>query len=441
MKRRAPPSPLDLAISSLTSFTPNGAVRGVAPGYISKTNLDANSNLNTNAYVSSNTSSKVTNYTTVTDPNSTASAYATSNASINATNRNTATKAHVTSNPNASSDLNSNTSTDTSTQSNRPAPGIESERPYHETYSLKMARFWAARAQALKEPFIPTGDDVGEGTAAGDAQYSGSTAGEMAGGGAEIDWLTTSQLPLPTPSLSQTQFGQPANPPTLPNTGPITNDGIATILKACAPACPKARAWLQAHLTAKAASAAAAQAHHLRAKLREREGLRKQVLQRLRAKTLEALKGANASREEAREVLEMLPPRKAEVEVGVGEEGVDVDVALEEGFPGALGDLSVKNDEKEGDKGVEKKQFLRVVRAHAQLQKFMREIEEMKNGVGTLAGGGSEEESDGDEEGLDDEGGSGCQIDSDDSVDSVDSEETVDDVDDDIDGDEMDLVA
>ncbi|KAL3453093.1 hypothetical protein BJX65DRAFT_302987 [Aspergillus insuetus] len=427
-RRRAPPSPLDLAISSLTNFTPNGAVRGVAPGYKSKTNPHANSNtnVNTNAYVSSKTSTKVTtNPITVTTSNLTSKVYATSNSSFKATNPNTATNAYT------SSNLNPNTRAGTNTQPIRPAPGLKSERPYHETYSLKMARFWAAKAQALKEPFIPAGDDIGEGTIAGDVQYDGSTAGEMVGGGAGIDWLTTSQAQLAQPG---------ANPPTLPNTGPIT-DGIAAILEACAPADPKARAWLQAHLAAKAASVAAAHSHHLRAKLREREGLRKQVLQRLRAKTLEALKGANASREEAREVLEMLPPRKAEVEVGVGEEGVDVDVALEEGFPGALGNLDARDGEEEKGKDVERKQFLRVVRAHAQLQKVMKEIEDMKKGVGALAGEGSdddEESGEEEEEDYDTEGDSGCQIDSDDSVNS---EETVDDFDQEAGEDEMDLVA
>jgi hypothetical protein len=163
------------------------------------------------------------------------------------------------------------------------------------------------------------------------------------------------------------------------------------------------------------------------------------VLQRLRAKTLEALKGANASREEAREVLEMLPPRKAEVEVGIGEEGADVDVALEEGFPGALGDLDAGEGGEEKGKDVERKQFLRVVRAHAQLQKVMKEIEDMKKGVGALASEGSEddEESGEEEEDYDIEGDSGCQIDSDESVDS---EETADDDDEEAGEDEMDLV-
>jgi hypothetical protein len=167
------------------------------------------------------------------------------------------------------------------------------------------------------------------------------------------------------------------------------------------------------------------------------------VLQRLRAKTLEALKGANASREEAREVLEMLPPRKAEVEVGVGEEGADLDVALEEGFPGALGDLDPPDGEGEKGGDVERKQFLRVVRAHAQLQNVMKEIEEMKKGVGALAGGESEEEEEEEEESSGEyedygKGDGGCQIGSDDSVDS---DETVDDVDDAAGEDEMDLVA
>jgi hypothetical protein len=191
MKRRAPPSPLDLAISSLTNFTPNGAVRGVAPGYKSKTNphVKSKANVNTNAYVSSNSSTKVTtNPTTVTTSNSTSNAYATSNASFKATNPSTATNAYTTSN------LNPNTRVGPNTQPNRPAPGIESERLYHETYSLKMARLWAAKAQALKEPFIPAGDDVGEGTIAGDVQYNGSTAGEMVGGGAGIDWVCASDL-------------------------------------------------------------------------------------------------------------------------------------------------------------------------------------------------------------------------------------------------------
>jgi hypothetical protein len=187
MKRRAPPSPLDLAISSLTNFTPNGAVRGVAPGYKSSAHphAKANANVNTNAHVGSNTSSKVTNPTTVTTSKPSSNAYATSNTSFKTTSPDTVTNAHVTSKSNANSNLNPNTNT----QPNRPAPGIESERPYHETYSLKMARFWAAKAQALKEPFIPAGDDVGEGIAAGDVQYSGSTVGEMAGGGAGIDWV------------------------------------------------------------------------------------------------------------------------------------------------------------------------------------------------------------------------------------------------------------
>jgi hypothetical protein len=199
MKRRAPPSPLDLAISSLTNFTPNGAFRGVAPGYKSKTNPHANSNanVNTNAYVSSKTSTKVTtNPTTVTTSNKTSKAYPTSNTSFKSTNPNTVTSAYVTSNPNASSNLNPNTKAGTNTQAIRPAPGIESERPYHETYSLKMARFWAAKAQALKEPFIPAGDDVGEGAIGGDVQYTGSTAGEMVGGEAGIDWVCAFDLVL-----------------------------------------------------------------------------------------------------------------------------------------------------------------------------------------------------------------------------------------------------
>jgi hypothetical protein len=181
----------------LTNFTPNGAVRGVAPGYKSKTSPHANSNANanTNAYVSSKTSTKVTtNPTTVTTSNPTSKAYATSNASFKATNPNTTTNAYVTSNPHARSKLNPNTRAGPNTQPNRPGPGIESERPYHETYSLKMARFWAAKAQALKEPFIPAGDDVGEGTIAGDVQYNGSTAGEMVGGAAGIDRVCASDL-------------------------------------------------------------------------------------------------------------------------------------------------------------------------------------------------------------------------------------------------------
>ncbi|KAL2846822.1 hypothetical protein BJX68DRAFT_122664 [Aspergillus pseudodeflectus] len=187
MKRRAPPSPLDLAISSLTNFTPSGAVRGVTPGYKSSANPHAktNANVNTNAHVGSNTSSKVTNPTTVTTSKPSSNAYATSNTSFKTTSPDTVTNAHVTSKSNASSNLNPNTNT----QPNRPAPGIESERPHHETYSLKMARFWAAKAQALKEPFIPAGDDIGEGIAAGEVQYSRSTVGEMAGGWAGIDWV------------------------------------------------------------------------------------------------------------------------------------------------------------------------------------------------------------------------------------------------------------
>ncbi|CEL04509.1 hypothetical protein ASPCAL05638 [Aspergillus calidoustus] len=135
----------------------------------------------------------------------------------------------------------------------------------------------------------------------------------------------------------------------------------------------------------------------------------------------------------------MLPPRKAEVEVGVGEEGADVDVALEEGFPGALGDLDLADGEGEKGGDVERKQFLRVVRAHAQLQNVMKEIEEMKKGVGALAGGESEEEEESSGEYEDyGKGDGGCQIGSDDSVDS---DEAVDDVDDAAGEDEMDLVA
>ncbi|KAL3467346.1 hypothetical protein BJX64DRAFT_283666 [Aspergillus heterothallicus] len=358
MKRRAPPpSPLDLALSSLTNLTPNGAVRGVAPGYKPK----IQSNIDPNAYASPAPKA-------YTNPNRNYNSTTNTNTNANADNSGTTAYTNLNLNPYASADA--------YVQAKKRAEGDEGERSYDETFQLGMAKFWAQKAQALKEPFMPVGEEI--------------VIGNSGGGQGGVEWISTSNIPLPSPSQIQPQAHQRSTPHT-PETTPLNNDTIAEILTTLKPTCPKAQSWVQAHHAAKAAQA------QLRAKMREREGLRKQVLQKLREKTLKALRNANPSKEEVREVLGMLPARE---EVKKGEGGANVDLEMDmivagSGIPGALGKLDLGGD------GGQQKQFIRVSEAHAKLQKVMREIADMNAAAGTLAGSeeGSDEEDQKDDEG------------------------------------------
>ncbi|KAL2841895.1 hypothetical protein BJY01DRAFT_249306 [Aspergillus pseudoustus] len=384
MKRRAPPpSPLDLALSSITNLRPNGAVGGVAPGHKPKKQTNHNPGPSTNSHPQANviSSSDASAYTNLNlNPYASAEAYAQSKRSADGTDR------------------------------------TEGERSYDETFQLGMARFWALKAQALKEPFVPASEGGGGGEAVGGGAGS---SGDM---GPSVEWITTSQIPLPPLSQSQSQSNRQPSAPLTPETTPLNNDAIAQILSVLKPSCPKSQAWVQAHHAAKVAQ------EQLRVKMREREGLRKQVLQKLRDKTLNALSNANASKEEVREVLEMLPARE---EVNKGDGVADADLEMDKivagsGIPGALGNLDLGGD------GAQQKQFVRVSEAHAKLQKVLREIEEMKRATGSLAGsdGGAGEEASVEEDGVD--GEDECEYGSDDkeSIENFSENE-----------DEMDLVS
>ncbi|KAL2817305.1 hypothetical protein BJX63DRAFT_429707 [Aspergillus granulosus] len=359
MKRRAsPPSPFDLALSSITNLTSDGAVRGITTSYRPK--VQAGSNLN--FYANTNTNTNV-NFR----PSSSANTY---------TNLN----------------LNPYVSADAYSQSKRLAKGIEGERPDEEIFQLGMARFWAQKAHALREPFVPV-EGVGGEAARGNTGSGGGGTGTVG-----VEWI-----PLLAPSPSEPLSRNRSPTSQTPSATPLSNDTIAAILTALKPSCPKAQAWVQAHHAAKAAQ------EQLVAKMREREGLRKQVLQRLRAKTLKALSYANASMEEVREVLGMLPARE---EVKKGEWRADVDLEMDitvagSKIPGTLGNFDLGGDR------TGQKQFVRVSEAHARLLEGLGEIEEMNRAVGCLAGsgkvdaedcsaGGKDTESESDDDTIDD---------------------------------------
>ncbi|KAL2860949.1 uncharacterized protein BJX67DRAFT_386182 [Aspergillus lucknowensis] len=209
----------------------------------------------------------------------------------------------------------------------------ERQNDEEEKHRSAMAKYWAAKAEALKEPFCPEGQFFGRRF---HATMRVCICSKYVFVGGRLDAAqrikdSPSQTRIPDYQWAQ---GGP----------PLSNDAIANILMQCRPGCPRSLAWIRANEVTKIAKA------RLKAKLNEHGGLRKQVLEKLRAKTLEALKQVNASQDEVREVLSMLPER----------------------------DDDEMTEIMEPEPGLDEELLTRVMEAHERLQNTMREAEELR---------------------------------------------------------------
>ncbi|KAL5338887.1 hypothetical protein BJX70DRAFT_398267 [Aspergillus crustosus] len=146
----------------------------------------------------------------------------------------------------------------------RNAPGLD--EGYAQRYQARMAEFWAAKAQTLKEPFCGDGggsemhvDSDTETETENEPVVSGSLGHE---GG-----VKSSDLPLRAAcdgSIKKQQaHSQPQRQketkavPKYDNFAdypPLTNDAIADLLRQCKPESLKAQAWIHAHEASKAAA-------------------------------------------------------------------------------------------------------------------------------------------------------------------------------------------
>ncbi|PYI09664.1 hypothetical protein BO78DRAFT_384199 [Aspergillus sclerotiicarbonarius CBS 121057] len=185
-----------------------------------------------------------------------------------------------------------------------------------EQSQLAWAKYWAEKAESLAAPFGPLPSDP-------------------AAIEAKLDRDATIK---PVAALKVPQFEGIEKSP------PLSHDAIGNILREAKGHCPKAQAWLKTHEMTKLVR------DKMILGIDEREGLRKQVLQNLRHRTLVALKAANASKEEVREVLSKFPPA----------EKVD--------------DAEAEDVEETGAEA----QFQRVLDAHDRLRKALVEFEESK---------------------------------------------------------------
>ncbi|KAL4874051.1 hypothetical protein BDV12DRAFT_1599 [Aspergillus spectabilis] len=221
----------------------------------------------------------------------------------------------------------------------RNAPGVD--EGYAQSYQARMAEFWAAKAQTLKEPFdgdmdVDTDDDT------------------VVSGFVECGSMTGKESDLPLRAAYNGNIkNQQAQTQTIPkydrheNYSPLSNNVIADILSQCKPESLKAQAWINAHK----ASEAAIEIEKVH--LREGVGLRKQVIS-LRVKTKDAPKEAGGFEEEGREVSSEVLPKKEDVHMA---------------GPNRPGTAYADLDE-------EVKQIIKVFSASARLQKVMCDDED-----------------------------------------------------------------
>ncbi|KAL2817458.1 hypothetical protein BDW59DRAFT_165974 [Aspergillus cavernicola] len=147
----------------------------------------------------------------------------------------------------------------------RNASGVDDrEHPYTLKTAVGLARFWETKAAALEGPF----------------NFERGVNGPVP---LKIDYqgIIRPSKPQKIHKYEGTEKHAPLN-----------NDAIADILRHCKPDCPKTQAWVNAHEASKGGK------ERMRAKVKEREGLRKKVLHKASVRSLQALKEADALREE-----------------------------------------------------------------------------------------------------------------------------------------------
>ncbi|PWY89121.1 hypothetical protein BO70DRAFT_418124 [Aspergillus heteromorphus CBS 117.55] len=212
----------------------------------------------------------------------------------------------------------------------------EQERVMAEQSHMSMARFWASKAESLGSPF----QSPKASREAREAREAGSIASQLEPG------ATLKQAPA---SASKLPYCEGVDRSLM-----IPHDAIAKFLRETQHDCPKAQAWLKAHEMTKMMMKG-----KLPAGIEGREDLRKQLLSNLRFRTLVALKSANASKDEVREVLSKFPPAEEKTDEPDDDKENQDDPSYDE--PSA--------------------QFQRVVAAHEKLQNAMAWYEEwLKSG-------------------------------------------------------------
>ncbi|RAL13487.1 uncharacterized protein BO97DRAFT_40074 [Aspergillus homomorphus CBS 101889] len=147
---------------------------------------------------------------------------------------------------------------------------------------LAWARFWAEKAARLASPFaIIEPDDEAIPFLIDRVEVKVHIGNKKVSGGQRVPRYDGCDL----------------NPP-------LSRDAVADIVKQTRADCPKAQAWLGAH----AYGFEREDQEKRQMGIIEREQKRKATVDSLRYQTMVALKAAEASKEEVREVLAMLPP-------------------------------------------------------------------------------------------------------------------------------------
>ncbi|PYH93916.1 hypothetical protein BO71DRAFT_242893 [Aspergillus ellipticus CBS 707.79] len=187
---------------------------------------------------------------------------------------------------------------------------VEHEKVMDEKSHMAMARFWVEKAESLASPF-------------------GSLPKDPMMSRLEHEAMRKQTAALKVPQYEGV------------DKRPLPHETIAKFLRETKQDCPKAQAWLKAHDMTKIMR------EKMLLGIGEREDLKKQVIRNLRYRTLLALKAANASNEEVREVLSRFPAEKAEE----------------------------PEDESRTDP---RAQFQRVMAAHEKLQKALAEYEALR---------------------------------------------------------------
>ncbi|PTU20028.1 hypothetical protein P175DRAFT_0493825 [Aspergillus ochraceoroseus IBT 24754] len=159
----------------------------------------------------------------------------------------------------------------------RGPPSEPDEETYYENYKLGVIKYWAAKAEALKQP-VAFGAPV------------------------------KPALPLRIDYdgiIKPAEAQKPAKYKDTESYSTLSDDAVADILKQAKPDCEKAQAWIKAHESSKIAR------ERRRAKILEREDLRKRIFEKMRSKTLAAIK-ANALKKKEEEEAQEAEEKAAE---------------------------------------------------------------------------------------------------------------------------------
>ncbi|KAL4920795.1 hypothetical protein BDW62DRAFT_198678 [Aspergillus aurantiobrunneus] len=201
------------------------------------------------------------------------------------------------SNPQPKRSLASSPSTNEHTRRNAPR---FNDKTYAQRHKERLAQYRASREQDLEEAFDPT----------------------------PAETLTSSDYiedpdpdPGPLPAAKPQVYRIPKYEVT-EHHAPLSDEAIAGILLQCQPNSPKAQAWINAHKASKIAK------ERMEAQMKERDGLRKHVLQ-LRPKSEWTRNAGSKNREAAKDAEEMkeedrerIPPNGKSNATGVEHRGI-----------------------------------------------------------------------------------------------------------------------